>query len=100
MTSSTPLPSVTDAEEILSRYERAKALSQGILKSAVPNALLFPVWIKETNSFWYERQLADGKEFRLVSADTASNEPAFNHEILAKTLAEASGERVDVHDYK
>ena len=79
---------------MLSCYERAKSLSQGILKSAVPNALLLPVWIKETNSFWYERQLSNGKEFRLVNADIVSNEPAFNHEALAIALAEATGEQV------
>ena len=72
---------------MLSCYERAKSLSQGILKFAVPNALLLPVWIKETNSFWYERQLSNGKEFRLVNADIVSNEPAFNHEALAIALA-------------
>jgi dipeptidyl aminopeptidase/acylaminoacyl peptidase len=86
------------ADEILTRYESAKTLSQGMFKSVVPNSLLFPVWIKETNSFWYERQLTEGKEFRLVNAEAASNELAFSHETLAKALAEASGESVDANN--
>ena len=85
-------------EEVLSRYEKAKALSQGLLKSAVPNSLLLPVWIKDSNTFWYERQLSDGKEFRLVNAETASNELAFNHERLAIALAEATGEQISANN--
>ena len=89
--------STSHAEDIQSCYERAKALSQGLLKSAVPNSLLFPVWIKDSNTFWYERQLSGGKEFRLVNAQTASNELAFNHEALAMALSEATGEQVSAN---
>ena len=87
----TSTPAAKQAEKTLSAYERAKALSQ----CSVPNSLLLPVWIKDSNTFWYERQLSNGKEFRLVNAETASNELAFNHEVLAKALAEVLGEPVD-----
>ena len=46
MTANHPSSTLKQAEEILSRYERAKSLSQGMFKSTVPNSLLFPVWIK------------------------------------------------------
>ncbi|MDC0000212.1 S9 family peptidase [Porticoccaceae bacterium] len=94
MTDNQTLSTVRQTEEIQSRYERAKSLSRGMFDPSVPNTLLFPVWIKESNTFWYERQLSDGKEFRLVNAETASNELAFNHEALAQALAEANAEQV------
>ena len=87
-------------EDMLARYERAKFLVQGVFRpitgAAALNSVLFPVWIEGTNSFWYERQLVNGKEFRLVNAGTASNELAFNHKVLAKALAEATQSPVDV----
>ena len=95
MTNNYSVSIAKQADEMLAYYERAKALLQGMYKPSVPNALLFPVWIKGSNTFWYERQLTDGKEFRLVNAETATNELAFNHETLAAALAEVLGEPVD-----
>ena len=84
--------------EVSMRYQRAKNLLQGFSKSIVPNPLVLPVWVNGTNIFWYERQLADGREFRLVNAKEASNELAFNHEALATALAKASGENVSANN--
>ena len=93
--SNTNLPSISNnADDMLARYQRAKTLSQGVFKPIVPNALLFPVWIEGRNSFWYERQLKEGKEFRIVNAETASNTLAFNHKTLATALSEATAETV------
>ena len=84
--------------EMEARYERAKCLMQGYFKrgtgALVSNPTLFPIWIENSNRFWYERDLKGGKEFRLVNAETATNAPAFNHEALATALAEATGETV------
>lgn len=91
---------VIPSEEMLSRYESAKYLMQFKFRGSktIPNALLFPIWIDETDCFWYERQLKNGKEFRLVNARTANNIPAFNHESLASALAEAVSQPVDAYD--
>ena len=88
----------TPEDTITSRYQRAKYLLQGGLQQAVPNALIFPVWIKNSNCFWYQRNTATGKEIRLVNAELASNTPAFNHSALADALAQASGEQVDANN--
>ena len=77
---------------MIERYERAKALWSGDLTSAIPNTTLFPVWIEESHSFWYEKQLTGGKEFRLVDAEKATNELAFNHHSLAKALSRVSNQ--------
>ena len=99
MTNHDQLPRFSQKEDMLVRYERAKALMQGNFKfktgETVPNSLLFPVWIKGTNSFWYERRLKDGKEFRLVNAETSSNQRAFDHNVLAKALSDAAGQPVN-----
>ena len=83
--------------DLLSNYQRAKALLQFKFRGrkTIPNALVFPVWIEGAQCFWYERQLTQGKEFRLVNAVTATNTLAFNHQYLARALAEAVGQPVD-----
>lgn len=49
-----------------------------------------------TNRFWYRLELPrDGQEFVLVDAAAGRREPAFDHELMAKTLAQASGKPVD-----
>ena len=83
-------------KEMLARYERAQFLNQGKHnKSVARNTSLFPVWIDNSNCFWYERELKEGKEFRLVDAEEGSNITAFDHDALANALAEASGEDVN-----
>ena len=89
-----PTVDVVSQEEIQRRYERAQAFNHGMFSSSVArNSTLFPVWIGKSNCFWYQRELKEGKEFRLVDASTGTNKPAFNHEALASVLAEASGEK-------
>ena len=85
--------------EILTRYERAQMLFRGLGSiDIVRNGTVFPFWIGETNSFWYARSfLADGKEgrdYRLVNAETGSNISAFDHDALAGLLSEATAQLI------
>ena len=82
---------------MLERYEKAQTLMQGILTNKlVRNDAVFPHWISCTDQsdadrfFWYRRQTVEGKEYRLVDTDTASNTRAFDHHVLAKALSDAS----------
>ena len=78
------------------RYERAQSLIQGIWsKKLVLNAIIFPTWIDESECFWYERETKDGKEYRLVNAEAATNKVAFDHHTLAEVLAETVQQKVN-----
>ncbi|MDB9953748.1 S9 family peptidase [Porticoccaceae bacterium] len=83
--------------DILSRYEQAQALMQGMISNrVVKNDTLFPNWIPNSEYFWYRRDTKSGnKEFRLVDAKSASNNSAFDHQALANSLTQATGKPVD-----
>jgi len=103
-TKTNPFP-VSDTE-MLARYERAKAIIQGWGSTRVArNSTVYPTWIGESNVFWYVREYLQegdlnkpGKEFRLVDAAAASNECAFDHDLLAALLSEATGESIDLYN--
>ena len=95
-------------DEMQARYERAKEFYQegstlienSMLAVKAPltiarNTTLLPVWIGDSDSFWYERQFETGREYRLVDANKGSNELAFDHSVFAKSLASVSGETVN-----
>lgn len=86
-------------KEMLDCYQRAQHLSQGSFSKCVArNTTFFPIWIGKSNCFWYEREFKEGKEFRLVDAENRTNSAAFNHQVLAEALADATGEAVDDKD--
>ena len=83
-------------EGITSSYERAAVLEKGIYtKRCALNTTLFPIWINDSDCFWYERETKEGREYRLVDAAEGSNNLAFDHLDLALKLKEASGETID-----
>ena len=79
---------------MLARYERAHTIKKGKNNNQLArNDTVFPHWITyadntDSHYFWYRRITATGKEYRLVDSVTASNEPAFDHNLLASTLTE------------
>lgn len=86
-------------EDIKGKYQRAQSLLAGMLTNKIArNATLYPHWIETSDCFWYERELEDGKQYRLVDAKAATNEIAFDHHALGEALAKASGETVDVNN--
>ncbi|ARN73791.1 S9 family peptidase [Oceanicoccus sagamiensis] len=100
----------SDNDTLAARYQRAKTLIEDISKNhMVLNATLYPVWIKGSACFWYERKMWDsaattngaikpGKQYRLVNAVSASNEIAFDHKQLANALEKAANKQVDPND--
>ena len=97
----------TDVENMQARYERAQVILQGIwTNNLVFNDVVYPVWIGDSDCFWYERTLKSGdgetatfgKEYRLVDASAATNSIAFDHKVFADALAAAAGEKVTAFD--
>ena len=87
---------VLDAETMLKRYANADSLLQCAFSTTrIPNSILFPNWIGDTDVFWYERCSKAGREYRMVNARDRSNEPAFDHAALADALARATGSETD-----
>lgn len=86
-------------KSMIARYQRASHLMTGIwTQNVVRNATIFPTWIRHSDQFWYERELKFGREYRLVDAKRAVNQKAFDHQVLAETLAEISGQQVNSDD--
>lgn len=91
-----PLSPTPSQEEMLSRYQRAQYLMQGIGKKTIAfNSAIFPIWIDDSDCFWYTRESRDVKEYRLVNANNNANSMAFDQHVLATALAGAAGEEVD-----
>lgn len=88
-------------DALLTRYEQAQAILQGVLSNqVVRNDAVFPHWIigsdgAKSDCFWYISETNEGKEFRFVDASAASNIPAFDHRMLADFLARMTNESVD-----
>ena len=83
-------------ETVLSRYQQAQALAQGVLTNQlVLNDAVFPHWIVGHDTFWYIRSTRQGRQYRLVDAKRATNLPAFDHQALAQALLKATGQNVD-----
>ena len=94
----TTLSSVSD-KEMLTRYEQAKTFYQEDQRLVTNtwaevkeplvmarNTTPLPVWIGESECFWYERERKNGREYRLVDASEGSNKLAFDHSLLANKL--------------
>lgn len=91
--------SICNGESMVDRYLRAQSLMKGMFtKEVVLNSTVYPVWISATDCFWYERELKDGKEYRLVDANAKTNNIAFDHFMLAAALARSVGQEVNAKD--
>ena len=94
-------PASSDDQSVASRYERARVLEQAAYTNALAlNSCLYPKWIDQSDSLVYAREIRTGgstrgKEYRLVNANAATNELAFDHQVLAEALSQASGQSVD-----
>ena len=108
---------------IAERYQRARAFMQGLgSQQLVQNDTIFPVWIEGSECFWYERfykksqdtvkkaptsenphtdkqvSKSIAKQYRLVDAQAATHQPAFDHSALASALSATTDQPVDSED--
>ena len=77
----------TDAT-LIAGYERAKTLYEGAfdINKLALNTTLVPYWLND-HCFWYRRKTWEGSQFRLVDARKGTNQPVFDHQILADKLS-------------
>ena len=89
-----------DADEphpLLPAYERAAAVQAHLKDRWVLNQTVYPRWIDATG-FWYERETPEGGEYVLVDAQRKEQRAAFDRNLLAKPLVEATGKDIDAFD--
>src|SRR5512146_738162 len=73
-------------------YERAAQVREKYrgLALDIPDA---PIWVKGTAKFYYRKSVQGGYAFQMVDAQTATKQPAFDHEKLAAVLSQVSGDK-------
>lgn len=81
--------------DLAARYARAEALLPHHFKKLVDAPRVSPVWIRDTETFWYRLTTADGARFFVVDAVAGTKRPAFDHARLAKALNDVVDEEVD-----
>ncbi|MBC7843767.1 MAG: DPP IV N-terminal domain-containing protein [Gemmatimonadaceae bacterium] len=69
-------------------YDRAKGLQRG--NTLIRNGFVSPHWIGSTDEFWYRHDLPQGHDYAIVNAATGRKRPAFDHEVMARALAQSS----------
>lgn len=80
------------------RYRRAEAVSRIAAERKLRNGLVVPHWVGGTSNFWYEHELREGREIRLVDTGRRTNTPAFDHGALAQALRDAGHAEADAAD--
>ncbi|SDU47120.1 S9 family peptidase [Jiangella alkaliphila] len=81
--------------DLAGRYAKAEALLAHNLKKLVHSQQVRPNWIRDTETFWYRNQTAEGVRFVLVDAEAGTQRPAFDHERLAQALGAVLDKEVD-----
>lgn len=76
-------------------YQTAERLLRHHRKELVFGDRVTPRWLENGARFWYSVSTSKGKRFVLVDVKAGTRQEAFDHERLARALAEASGQSVD-----
>lgn len=72
--------------DLTSRYELAEKLLVANQKQLIHTPMVTPVWIRDTETFWYRNRTSTGSEYVFVDAVAGTKRPAFDHERVAKAL--------------
>lgn len=76
------------------RYRKAtKFLPWNMLMMLFNNGIR-PVWIKNSNNFWYLEINKKGNEYKLVDLSKKRQYPMFDHERVAQFVSEKTGESI------
>ena len=88
------LPVSAAAQSFPADYDHAFSLRQRTA-NLVYRAEVKPHWLADNYRFWYRVQTGpQTHEFILVDAETGARQPAFDHEKLARSLANTTGQRM------
>ncbi|MFA5302576.1 MAG: DPP IV N-terminal domain-containing protein, partial [Bacteroidales bacterium] len=88
---------VSFAQGTVEDYKRAYALAKTFSSENVYYSNVRPVWIKKSDSFWYNRNTPQGSVYVVIDANKKTRTPLFDHKILAASLAKASGKEVSAN---
>ena len=75
-------------------YERAEQFLSWNVRKLVSEAAITPHWIAGGDTFWYLKEVADGREFWRVDPQHQKRVPAFDHARLASALSKATAKEV------
>ena len=81
--------------DLTARYAKAEALLPYKMKKLVDTPRVNPVWIRDTESFWYRNTTASDSEFVLVDAEAGTKQPAFDHVRLAEAVGKVLDKELD-----
>ena len=76
----------TTANDLAGRYRDAEGFNPVRMRTLVDTPVVRPVWIGETDTFWYERLVGGRTEYVLVDAAAGTRTTAFDNERLAEAL--------------
>ncbi|MEQ8743692.1 prolyl oligopeptidase family serine peptidase [Parasphingorhabdus sp.] len=79
-------------ESMTDRFNAAAKISRALVDGSIKNTRLEPNWIPGSGSFWYARDVSEGREFRIVDAAAQTNRVAFDHARLAELIQKETGE--------
>jgi dipeptidyl-peptidase 4 len=98
MTATTNSAGAVDiATDLTDRYATAESLLPHHLKTLVTSPQVQPIWIHDTETFWYRNRTAEGTEYVFVDAEDGTKQPAFDHERLAESLGRILDASFDPH---
>ncbi|WP_020401934.1 S9 family peptidase [Gracilimonas tropica] len=69
-------------------FEAAERFTGERMQNLIGDTDVYPRWIEDTNTFWYEYENPDGKNWYFVNADRPSQRPLFDRENMAAQLSE------------
>ena len=78
------------------RYMHHVTAAQPVNRLAF-NTMISPHWIEGGSKCWYEQQTPQGRNFRMLCAETGCDDVAFDHRSLATALSIACDKMVDQH---
>jgi dipeptidyl-peptidase 4 len=76
-------------------FARVERYLPWVAARKVRNAQVLPHWINGQDRFWYRQDSKTGATFLVVDAATGQRQPAFDHPVLAKALAAATGKSAE-----
>src|ERR1700722_12463089 len=76
-------------------YDRAQRFLPWNASIYVTNIEIDHHWIRDTDSFWYRQAGIDGQSFVIFDCRTGERRSAFDHDLVAKSLAGAVDEAID-----
>ena len=76
-------------------YHKAEYFLSGNIQKEVYHLDVIPNWLDGKKSFWHQTYTKDGKRFFITDILKGETREAFDHEELAKSLSEKSGDSID-----